>query len=299
MKPYKSIFWLNNTLRINDGIPTMEVGSLNLEDGPAYIKDVLNTLEGTGFHVLNTSVVSKFVYTKMGGLSPTQYAYKNPEDPELPTNQLNSTSEITKTYAQIEDSLEYLISKSVTDESINFVDSDEVVSLFISEDSQSLDQDERMELALWLLNNWGENPPDWGYDGEDFYSLTESFYVLTKGLDSKKDVPLTWMTGPWSAKGSSSVAGEMDPEDLAEWAADWDGEAIPQTFTLSNETWNPAQVLYALAYLTVAEGENWSINSIEIPKTITYNSFYPYLEALGCTDCLDSSWSLKPARYQD
>lgn len=294
-----SVFWLNNTLRVNDGIPGMDVGSLNLENGSNTTESVLSSLEGTGPHVLNTSVVSKYVYTKQGSLSPTQYAYKNVSSPELPANQLNSTSETASIYARIKDSLEYLIAKGSTDQSINFVDADELVSLFISEDSDSVDSEERVNLALWLLNNWSDTPPDWTYDGEDFYTLTESFYVLAKGLGNEKAVSLTWMIGPWSAEGSPNTSGQLETEDLMEWVEEWDGEVIPERFSISDGEWNPAQVLYALAYLTVIEDKNWDQDEINIPTTLPYNSFYPYLEDLGCVDCLDSSWSMKPARFQD
>lgn len=294
-----SAFWLNNTLRVNDGIPGMDVGSLNLESGAKVADSVLTSLEGTGSHILNTSVVSKYVYTKQGSLSPTQYAYKNASNPELPASQLNSASVTAGIYAKIKESLEFLIAKGTTDQSINFVDSDELVALFVSEDSSSVDSEERLNLALWLLNEWGENPPDWAYDGEDFYTLTESFYVLARGLDSDEAVSLTWMIGPWSAEGSTNLAGEMKTDDLTEWVEEWDGEVIPESFSISGVTWNPAQVLYALATLTVIENENWDQNEISVPKTLPYNSFYPYLEDLGCLDCLDSSWSMKPARFQD
>ncbi|MFA6024118.1 MAG: S-layer homology domain-containing protein [Candidatus Gracilibacteria bacterium] len=293
-----SIFWLNNTLRMNDGIPGMDIGILDLEKGATSVETVLESLENTGPHVLNTSVVSKWVYAKTG-ISPTQWAYQYPETPELPSSQINSTSTIASNYAKIKDSLEFLIEKSTNDSKINFVDSDELVSLFTSTDSESLSAEERQNLALWLLNSWRSGPPDWAYDGEDFYTLTESFYALAEGYNSTSSVSLEWMIGPWSADGSANTAGAIDLEDLETWIGSWNGEEIPESFTLSGAEWNPAQVLYALAYATVGKAEGWDISEIQIGQSTPYNSFYPLLEDLGCVDCLDSSWSLKPARFQN
>jgi len=41
------------------------------------------------------------------------------------------------------------------------------------------------------------------------------------------------------------------------------------------------------------------MESIAVPKTDAVPETYYTLEDLGCTDCLDTAWSLKPARFQD
>ena len=43
---------------------------------------------------------------------------------------------------------------------------------------------------------------------------------------------------------------------------------------------------------------NIEAGTIEVPGTASAPATLDYIEALGCSGCLDTAWSLKPARFQ-
>ncbi|MDG1950190.1 MAG: hypothetical protein P8J32_05265, partial [bacterium] len=82
-------FWMDNAVRINDGVPLDDVESIRIRDGARLVQNSLEGLDDNRPHVLNAGLADKYVYTKIG-TSPTKWAYAHTDDPELPEEWLNS-----------------------------------------------------------------------------------------------------------------------------------------------------------------------------------------------------------------
>lgn len=292
--------WLDNAIRINDGAPVEGTESINAEKGVRTAAQKLNGVTRNSPIVLNVGYVSKYVYT-VTGTSPTKYGYANPEDPELPDEWLESRKNIELAYAEIEKTLNYLLGEFLPkNDGSQFVNSDEVVELFTSEDFWHVDEKELYQISLWILNEWNGAPPSYTYDGEDFYSLTDAFYLLHAGL--KNEFPTNGIVseymGPWSDAESES-AGMIWTDELEKWIAGFEENQIPEKISIGNREWNSAQVLYALAYLYASEYNKQTPSSIFVEVSSAETEASPLLEDLGCANCLDTAWSLKPARFQD
>jgi hypothetical protein len=295
-------FWMDNAIRINDSASLEGVNGGPLRDGPELIAAAMDAVDGTRSFVINVGVADKYHYT-VESTSPTKYGYEHPESPELPAELLRTPQQRERSYALTEQALNYLAERISADPAaFRFVSADEVVALFTSEDYWNVDDDELEQIALWILNEWHAEPPDWVYDGEDFYSLADAFALLAAAL---RDAPATGIVsnvyGPWSA-----VAAETDSIDLPIAALQTlrggelvNGSRIAETYTVDGRTLSATQVLYALAYLFVLERNGVEAESIHIPETRSAPQTSGYLEALGCSNCLDTAWSLKPARFQD
>lgn len=292
--------WMDNSIRSNDDATLENAKSIGLENGLKEVKLSLENADRSSPLVLHASYISKYVYTKTG-TSPTIWGYSHPESPELPDEWLLSTKEIDQNYKNVSTTLNYLGDTFIPEnEGSGFVTSDGVMELFTSDDFWAVDEEELYQLSLWLLNHWEGAPPNFAYDGEDFYSLTDAFYLLARGLQEEfpEDGIVSHYWGPWSI-GESDGAATMEMEALRDWIADFGDTQIPESITIGKETWNPAQVLYALAMLYASEHDNAALESLFVDESTVTPESYGYLETLGCTGCLDTSWSLKPARFQD
>lgn len=292
--------WMDNTISINDDASLEGAISIGAKEGVRNAVESVQDADRSSPIVLNLGFLSKYVYTKTG-TSPTKYGYLHTDSPELPDEWLVSEKEKELNYENAEATLNHLLGSFIPEnEGSKFVNSDEVVDLFTSEDYWNVDADELYQISLWLVNEWDKAPPNYAYDGEDFYSLTDAFYLLTQGLQynfpEEGIVSNYW--GPWSDANVGS-AGTIWSFDLESWAIDFNEEQIPNTIYLSDQEWNSAQVLYALAYLYAMNYDGTMPTSVFVGPSEMAPESYELLEELGCTGCLDTSWSLKPARFQD
>lgn len=292
-------FWMDNSIRINDGAVADGMDSLNLMEGENAAKEALQELDRSKPHVINTGVASKYIYTKQG-TSPTIWAYKNPQSPELPSQWLNNTTTIEQNYRITEEALTYVTETFIPENSgSQWMSPDGVVELFTSADYWDVDEEEMENIALWILNEWDQEPPAYTYDGEDFYSLTDSFALLLNELrgGDQEETLVSKYYGPWSLLSEESAAVTVESADLEAWLEEWDFEnkQMSESFTVGENNLSPAQMLYVLAMRFV----NPYAQSIEVPATKNAPVTYELLEGMGCTDCLDTAWSLKPARFQD
>lgn len=295
-------FWMDNSVRINDSASLEGVNPAPLREGPDLLGEGLDVLDGTRSFVINVGIADKYLYT-VETTSPTKWAYANPDTPELPEQYLQPEAERENRYALSGQSIDYLAETLADPESrLQFVDADGVVGLFTSDDYWNVDADELEQIALWALNNWQSRPPNWVYDGEDFYSLSDAFALLAAALSgSSTDGLVSNVFGPWSATQAASPAAGVSVDDLRALVADGliDDGRIRETYEVSGQTLTATQVLYALSYLYVFDRYSVAAATIEVPQTQTAPETFGYLEDLGCVNCLDSAWSLKPARFQD
>ena len=295
-------FWMDNSVRINDAASVEGVNAGGLEDGPDSIAADLAGLDGTRSFVLNLGIASKYLYT-VDGTSPTIWAYSNPRSPELPPDLLRSQADRELGYTVTEQSLEYL-AQTVTESNgdLSFVGADDVVGLFTSQDYWQVDEDELEQMTLWLLNHWEGAPPSWVYDGEDFYSLADAFALLTAALQGSLDEAdvVSKVYGPWSAVQPQTPGTSVSSDalrDLLDSSLITDNR-IAETYDAGSATLTATQLLYALGTLYVMDRYQVDATDIQIPVTASAPPTSAYLEALGCINCLDTAWSLKPARFQ-
>ena len=285
----------------NDSASLEGVNPAPLREGPDLLRESLESLDGTRSFVINVGIGDKFLYT-VESTSPTKWAYANPDSPELPAEYLLLEAERERRYELTEGSLEYAAEfVSNNPDALKFVDADGVVALFTSDDYWDVDDDELEQMALWLLHEWNGAPPNWVYDGADFYSLSDAFALLAARAAGEPSAGLVSnVYGPWSAVVSQAAATTVSGGALRS-AADAglirDGR-IQETYDIDGQTLSATQVLYSLAYLYVLDRHSEAADAIEVPVTATSPDTFGLLETLGCMDCQDSAWSLKPARFQ-
>jgi len=288
--------WMDNSIRINDEASVEGVDIGRLHEGPSSVAPAIEALDGTRSFVLNSGIADKYLYT-VDSTSPTKWAYANPESPELPADLLNPTAERERRYARTQESLDYLAEVMTADPGIRFVDATGIVGLFTSEDYWTVDDDELEQIALWTLHHWVGRPPVWTYDGEDFYSLADTFALLAARLGGTSLDVVSQVYGPWSAGGQQAGSTSISVADLRTLIDSGliDDGRIAEIYGDLSAT----QLLYAMAYLYVADRNGVEVGAIALPATAAAPETYDLLEDLGCTDCLDTAWSLKPARFQD
>lgn len=295
-------FWMDNSVRINDSASLEGVNANPLREGADLLKQSLEVLDGSRPFVINAGIASKYLYT-VDTTSPTKWAYVHPLTPELPEEYLQPDAEREKRYALTQQSIEYLAQTVAENpQSMRFVDADQVVDLFTSDDYWNVDADELEQIALWTLNQWQSRPPSWAYDGEDFYSLADTFALLAAALSgAPTDDIVSNVYGPWSAGQAATPATSVSTDDLGALIAGGligDGR-IQESYAVGGQTLSATQLLYALSYLYVLDRYSVDAAVIEIPQTQTAPETFGYLEDLGCLNCLDTAWSLKPARFQN
>ncbi|PJA45346.1 hypothetical protein CO174_03775 [Candidatus Uhrbacteria bacterium CG_4_9_14_3_um_filter_50_9] len=295
--------WMDNVLRINDSASLEDINPDPLDDGSENYERELAKLDGTRSIVINTGVASKYLYTEEG-TSPTIWGYSNPNSPELPNEFLLSSKEREKAYQLTEEGLTYLAERISEDpEALQFVSTNEVLNLFTSDDYWNVTEDELAQMSLWILNNWDGEPPAWVYDGEDFYSLVDAFALLAQGLNGAFEPTgvVSEIYGPWSLSEPSTTSVSVSARDLSTLASDdlFTNNRMQERYMVGDQTLTATQILYAWSYLFTANQMNVEVETISIPSTNSAPETYDLLENLGCTDCLDTTWSLKPARFQD
>jgi hypothetical protein len=292
--------WMDNTISINDDASLEGAISIGAKEGVKNAISSIADADRSSPIVLNVGFLSKYVYTD-SGTSPTKYGYIHPESPELTDEWLVSREETEEFYENAEATLTYLVKSFMPEnEGSQFVTSDEVVDLFTSEDFWHVDEEELYQLSLWIVNHGSTQVPNYTYDGEDFYSLTDSFFLLLNGIrgDFPDEGIVSTYWGPWS-NAEAGGAEMMWTNDFESWLYDFDENQIPEIIEISDKEWNPAQVLYALAYYYATNYTEGAPSSMFIGNVNPEPESYNLLEELGCNSCLDTAWSLKPARFQN
>lgn len=287
--------WMDNSIRINDGAALQGSDSIPLKEGAETTQTAVESLDRSRPILLNVGFVDKYVYTRRG-TSPTKWGYANADEPELPDKYLNSPERIDQYYQAIEEALDAILKYDAT-----FVNSDEAVELFVSEEYWEVTEEELIQMSHWILNEWDETPPAYAYDGLNYYSLTDfAFLALAHYQGESLDGIVSEKIGPWSRNVAATDELSLQTQDLYEWMSRVSLDAaFPESLTVGKTELSSAQVLYALAMVTAAQAQNTELSEITIPATQTAPASYDLLETLGCIDCLDTSWSLKPARFQD
>lgn len=294
-------FWMDNSVRLNDGVPLEGLTSLKTSEGKTAASGDLQKLDRSHANILNVGIADKFLYAAQRS-SPTVWAYSHASDPELPANQLVSAADRERGYALTEETMDYLLGTYLAGTPGEFVNADRVVELVTSDDFWNVDAAELSAIAAWIVQSWDGRPPSYAYDGTDYYSLSDAFALLVTALGGEGGTGLVsrWY-GPWSVSEAKAAATSVRAEDLLAFAQSFgEGPVIDPTHRVGGTTLTAGQALYAMAYQYLLQSNaefdgDW--NAIAIPATESVPETYPLLESLGCENCADTSWSFKPARF--
>ena len=310
------LFWMDDALRINDAAVVDSIGLLNLDEGAASVAATMESMDRSHSQAMNAGFASKWIYTAQGSQSPTQYAYANPEDPELPPESINPPFLIEQNYQNNIDALSFLAAEFMpANPGSHFVGSEELLALAATAEYWSVSAAELDAIARWLLQAWGSAPPPYASDGAEFYSLRDAMGLLAAALTQQANRGLfpetqeiTLFYGPLEALPPAEgltlslnevyeIAAQVN-RLLAASEEAWQltpGNILPGSFTVAGGEINAAQALYALALVYASSYAGTPVDSVPLPATQPLPDTYEMLDTLGCWDCYDSAWSLKPA----
>jgi hypothetical protein len=306
--------WIDNAIKINDGIINQGAKSLSFIKGPNEIKKQIATLDRSRYHLINGHIGTKYTYTVDGqNTSPTKWAYAHTDSPELPAQYINSPSEISQMYTTQFKALDYLVKDFMgTNPGSRFVSNNNVREMIAPTSYWTISEESLDTLCRWAILNWTDAPPNWVSDGTDFYSIRDLFVLLVKSLSSENpgSIKLSHAYGPRTDGGTSnavtisadaivSLANSLS-ENFAGGKA-W--TTTPENFLEASYTsgatkLNTAQLLYGMAMVYASNYAKKGLSSIEIPASKMMPETLGYLEQVGCTTCEGTSWSLKPARIR-
>ena len=308
------VIWIDNVIKINDGIINNGAKSLSFDKGTSYNQQQLALLDRSHYNLINAHIGTKYTYTVSGqNTSPTKWAYANPTSPELPAKFINSASEIDQSYQTQFQAPDALVTDFMgSNPGSKFVSNDNVRQMIAPPNYWTISKESLDTLCRWALLNWQDGPPSWVSDGADFYSIRDLFVLLVNALagDLPDSVDLTQAYGPRS-DGGQSAAVTLTADAITSLAKTLSGHfkaGQPWTVTPSNfleasyssggKTLNTAQLLYGMATVYASTVAKYNLSTIAIPASKMMPPTLEYLEKIGCTTCEGSSWSLKPARIR-
>lgn len=304
-----SLFWMDDVIRINDGDPVQGVTIMPIHYEIRRLRQSVDAIDRSRPHVFNALMASKYIYTA-AGVSPTQHAYLNPDDPMLPEDLILDEEDIATNYDRTQASLHYLA--DILDDGLGsqFVGPDDVIELVAPDHYFVVTFEELDAIASWLYHNWGEHPPAFASDGLEFYSLRDTLGLFATAVasDFSDPVELGMFFGPLEEEESAATV-SVAPSDVEAIAsvivssttpdATWQptpNNVVPSQFETEAGTLNASQALYALMMLYASTRAEVTLGTIEVPETEGVPTTYGLLLEIGCLSCVDTAWSLKPAR---
>lgn len=306
-----ALFFADGILRLNDGNPVDHVGTIGTKEGIRDAVRAFEALDRTRPQVINVGFADKWIYTRNGVQSPTQWGYAHPDDAGLPSDFVRLRPEIDALYEESVLTLRHLAGTvRETDPSVRFVTSAEILQLVVTDDATGVTPEELDGLCRWALADWSGRPPRWVSDGEQFYSLRELFALLVTALAAPTPAPslsLPVVYGPFAGADAgeavsvaareirafaSAARGDFEPAD---WATTPRSTVAP-SYPVDGQSLTAAQLLYAMAFLYAADFVGQNVERVAVPVSLAAPDTLAMLEALACEGCLSTAWSLKPAR---
>ena len=223
---------------------------------------------------------------------------------------------IERNYQNNIDALTYLVTEFMpANPGSHFIGSEELLALVAPAEYWSVSAAELEAVARWLLQEWGAAPPPYASDGAEFYSLRDAIGLLASALTQQANrgvfpetQEITLFYGPLEAvlpaEGLTLAVNEVyqiaEQVNRLPAASDdsWQltpGNILPGSFAVDGGKINAAQALYALALVYASSYAGTPVDSVPLPATQPLPDTYAILDSLGCWDCYDSAWSLKPA----
>lgn len=305
------LFFADGILRLNDGNPVDQVGTIGTKEGVRDAVRALEALDRTRPQVINVGFADKWIYTRDHVDSPTQWGYLHPDEAELPSDFVRLRPEIDALYEESVLTLRHLAGTvRETDPAVRFVNSAEIVQLVMTDDATEVTREELDGICRWALADWPGHPPRWVSDGEQFYSLRELFALLVAALGSStapSALSLPIVYGPFDAESADQVV-SLEASEIRAFASAARGDFEPaawqpspratvaSSYQVDEHSLTAAQLLYAMAFLYAADFAGHDVERVVVPATLAVPDTLAQLEELQCEACLSTAWSLKPAR---
>jgi len=317
-----TLLWVDDVIKINDGEPIAEVQNILVHEPAEDALGKIEALDRGRPHVLNTMIGTKYLYTKKGtGWSPTKWGYANPVatqdypmNPRLPLEYLNDLQTMEQLYMSTEETMNYLAGDLRADDSkVSFIKSSEIVDMVATANYWEVTDAELDIVSRWLLTNWDGAPPPFASDGDLFYSLRDSFVLLTQALAGESlpaSQQLGLAYGPMEQVAATAVV-ELGADEILSLAAglaaelaepaSWSlspGNMLAGSYESSVGTVNTAQLLYGMAMVYASTYAGTPVTSVTIPASGPMPETLDLLVEMGCPEggCEGTSWSIKPAR---
>lgn len=306
----RTVFWMDDAIRINDGDPANGLSFGAIHSNMRRLRGTVESIDHSRPHVFNAMIGSKYIYT-VTGTSPTIWAYSHPDEPELPPEMINDRRVIEENYENTRTALTYFIDEVfASNPGSRFIGPDELIELVAPSDYWELTDDQLDVIARWVILSWSEGPPPFVSDGVDFYSLRDATGLLARALslDFPDQLSLELFHGPLTEEtgaGECSLPASEIMEVATELAAQLEPDAewqetprniLPSSFDTSAGPLNAAQLLYAMAMVYASTHAGTPIETINVPTGHAAPETYSVLQDYGCLACVDTAWSLKPAR---
>jgi len=307
-----TLFWMDDVIRTNDAGLYL-TGSLDLKNDPMITSKVLESVDRTRPNIYHAGFASKYIYT-MKGTSPTNYAYANPLNPELPESMINEENTIERYYQNSIDNLEYLAGDYMQNTNTQFISSNEIKELVAPAEYWEITDEQLDVLARWTLTKTDNGQlPNFVSDGTEYYSLRDTLILLSSALTNPNEhvIELQLGYGPLESVSVQRPV-KVETEEMIEianyingninsgYTAEWQTvplNIVESSYTLnSGDKINTAQLLYALAAVYASNYAGEPLDSFTVPMLEPMPATLLHLEGLECTSCEGSSWSLKPAR---
>lgn len=300
-----SLVWIDDVLRISGGSAPEGVVGINTIEGARAAAMTLDSIDRGRVQFFNTGLASKFHYAVA---SPTIYGYSHPDSPELPPGEVLDRAEIDANYRASEQTLGFLATEFVpANPGSRFVPADWIVAHAAPDDYFVVERSQIESMAAWVLDHWDAAPPIWVHDGTDYYSIRDALVLFSMAISDpgRSSFDLLPAYGPFDDAGptgdamatrstlagiAAEVASSVDAAASAAW------EVTPSNLLESRyDGLTLAQVLYGLAVLVADPPVG---DRVAIVPTAAAPGTLGLLEAMGCSICSGTAWSLKPARIR-
>lgn len=309
------LFWMDGRLRVNDGNPLDDVHHLVASQGVESVKQEMAKLDRSRPHVLNMIVGDKFIYARA---SPTDYAYAHPESPQLPLELSQLPQDKEARYRRTEETLKYLVEELFPQNlGSRFVSNKDLLQMAAGPKyGQSVSIGTAEAIARALIVGWTDRPPPFIKASEAYFTLAESFELLTLALGEYAQrqsfpayVPFYKVIGPLERVGPSPQEMGATTIEILTRASDLAAQfkdrtwkpmpsfMIPSTISVGASLVNAAEFLRLMADLFVALKEGQAPGSVLLVPSESLPGSSEIYARVGLLKFPGGIlWSLKPAK---
>ncbi len=320
-----TLFWMNNQIVITKFDIKNDIGEIDTVDVDLDIKDKLTKIEKRNDRSItyvdfgNSSMYSK--------VDPIKFAYKNGGSAKILTENRRKLTEKENLNILNIKNFEELVDIVDNKSNFEFTTSSKIFSRANNIDYKNVTKKELDYIARWIIIKWKEKGriPNWVYDGKNYYSLRDAFYLFYKSFSERKDVneysfpmgviELKDVYGPYNMKyddvQNKALSRKVVMGNLIDYMRLVDGgywengeakNAIEGLYRRERKEFTAAEMLYAMAVFYTTDLNGMKLEKVNIPKSKTYPETYELLrDGFGCNwkeECIATSWSLKPIKLK-
>ena len=326
-----TLFWINNQIVITNWDIKNNIGVIDTVEDSDIINKIEKIKEKNDISVTPVYFGGTNLYSKV---NPVKYAYKNGGYKKLQIDKKYRQLEKDKKYELNASNFKKIIDLVYKDSHFEFINSKKIYNKVINADYINITKQELDRMARWIIIEWNKKGriPSWVYDGKNYYSLRDVYYLLYKAFSDrekttehslpKANIQLTNVFGPYKVVDDNTLNTRLSRKIIMEIIikymriAQTDGyweKKNDDSYGNSRDTIDPfyrrgrikitaAEMLYAMSVIYTMDYHGKKIEDIYIPPSKTYPETYELLrDGFGCINkeyCIATSWSLKPIRIE-